>query len=159
MSDDPIAAATKAWYGYGHWDAAFWFIGPEPGMRKDEGEKLLERCSAWEVLGGAELLDCFELHKTFDYLKWHTRTSRMRLPVEDRTLRPPTQATWRQLIRLLLAYKGERTDNDAIGDYQCDSWGAANGEICAPELSALAARPFGKAGPHLISRFAYSASP
>ena len=111
-------------------------------MRKDEGEKLLERCSAWERLGSPELMGCFEHHDAFGYLKWHNRTTRMRLAVGGKTHRPPTQATWRQLIRLLLAYKGERTDNDAIGDYQCELWGSLNGEVCAPELSALAARSF-----------------
>lgn len=63
----------------------------------------------------------------------------MKVPVTNRTTRPPTQDTWRQLIRLLLAFKGERTDNDMIGDYQCDAWGSSSGETCAPELSALAA--------------------
>ena len=111
-------------------------------MQNDEGEKLSERCSVRERLGSLELIDCFEHHHTFGYLKWHNRTSRMRLPVKERTHRPPTQATWRQLIRLLLAYKGQRFDNDVIGDYQCDSSGALNGEVSAPELSALAARSF-----------------
>ena len=142
MTRDPVYNAARSWYGYGRWDAQYWFIGPEPGMRADEGEKLLERCSAWERLGSLELMGCFEHHDAFDYLKWHNRTTRMKVPVQNRTHRPPMQATWRQLIRLLLAYKGERADNDAIGDYQCELWGSLNGEVCAPELSALAARSF-----------------
>lgn len=64
----------------------------------------------------------------------------MRQPVNGQSMRPPTQDTWRQLIRLLLAFKGERTDNDAVGDYQAVRWGSGEGEVCVAELSALAAR-------------------
>ena len=70
MSEDPIAAATKSWYGYGRWDASYWLIGPEPGMRKDEGEELLARCRAWEQIGSIELIHCFAHHRSFGYLKW-----------------------------------------------------------------------------------------
>jgi hypothetical protein len=136
--DDPIASAAKRWYGYGRWDAPFWFIGPEPGMGKDEGENLLARCRAWQALGGAEMLDCFEHHRELGHLKWHTRN----LSRQGDSRRPPTQTTWRQLIRTLLAFKHLPHDNEAIGAYQCDSWGARDGETCLPELSALAARSF-----------------
>ena len=65
---DPISRAAKSWYGYGRWDAPYWFIGLEPGMRADEGERLLERCSAWERLGSPELMGCLEHHDAFGYL-------------------------------------------------------------------------------------------
>ena len=143
MTDDDarlVDSTAEIWYGYGRWDAPYWFIGPEPGMAASEGENLLERCRAWQALGSTELLDCFEHHKTFGHLKWHTRKIAMKLPINGNASRPPTQTTWRQLIRTLLAFKGERTDNDAIGDYQCTAWGSTAGETCAAELSALAAQ-------------------
>jgi hypothetical protein len=31
---------ARSWYRYGQWDAPFWFIGPEPGMHKDEHDSL-----------------------------------------------------------------------------------------------------------------------
>lgn len=31
MSDDAKAAAAKSWFGYGRWNAKYWFIGMEPG--------------------------------------------------------------------------------------------------------------------------------
>lgn len=40
---------------------------------------------------------------------------------------------------MLLGFKNERTDNDAIGDYQAAQWGTAKGETVVAELSALAA--------------------
>lgn len=132
--------AARDWYGYGRWGAPYWFIGPEPGMSKREGENLVARSETWAALGGCELMDCVAHHRAFGNMRHHKRTIPMKLPVDGHTMRPPTQPTWRQLIRVLLAFKGERTDNDAIGHYQCDKWGSAEGETCVAELSALAAR-------------------
>lgn len=142
MSADSIVDAAKCWYGYGRWDAPFWFIGPEPGMKRKEGDNLLARCEAWRDLGSTELLDCVDHHRAFRHTIYHDRTMRMKKPVRDETMRPPTQDTWRQLIRLLLAVKGERTDNDAVGDFQCTEWGTVTGKTCVVELSALAANSF-----------------
>jgi hypothetical protein len=142
MSDLPNIErlAAESWYGYGRWDAPYWFIGPEPGMHKDEVNNLLARCDAWARLGGGELLDVREHHRAFGLTKYFDRTMRMEQPVDDRTMRPPTQNTWKQLICLLLSYEGKRNDIDAIGDYQCDEWGFTKGETCVAELSALAAQ-------------------
>lgn len=140
MSGDPIRLAAERWYGYGLWAAPYWFIGPEPGMKKAEGDNLRERCEAWLRLGGGELVDCAAHHRAFHHSRYHDRTIPMKMPVNEQTMRPPLQDTWRQLIRLLLAFKGDRTDNDAVGDYQCDKWGSATGETCVAELSSLAAR-------------------
>jgi hypothetical protein len=75
-------------------------------------------------------------------MKHHTRNIPMKAPVGGQSMRPHTQSTWRQLIRLYLAFKGERSDNDAIGDYQCTKWGSRDGVTCLPELSSLAANGF-----------------
>jgi hypothetical protein len=50
----------------------------------------------------------------------------------------PTQNTWRQLIRLLLAYEDKPYDNESIAAYQAEKWGRADGETCVAEVSALA---------------------
>ncbi len=141
-TDDPILRAAASWFGYGHWSAPYWFIGPEPGMAKQEGDNLLARCRAWQTLGSPELLDNLEHHRAFNHMKHHTRNIPMKVPVGSQSMRPPTQSTWRQLIRLFLAFKGERSDNDAIGDYQCTKWGSIDGLTCLPELSSLAANGF-----------------
>lgn len=131
---------AESWYGYGRWNAPYWFIGPEPGMHKDEGDNLLARCNAWARLGTGELLDAREHHEAFGLTKYFDRTLPMRQPINGRDMRPPTQNTWKQLICLLLAYEGKRSDIDAVGDYQAEEWGSANGETCVAELSALAAQ-------------------
>jgi hypothetical protein len=132
--------AAENWYGYGRWGAPYWFIGPEPGMHKDEGDNLLARCDAWARLGGRGLLDVRQHHQAFGLSKYFDRTIPMKQPINGRDMRPPTQNTWKQLISLLLSYEGKRNDIDAIGDYQADEWGSAKGETCVTELSALAAQ-------------------
>jgi hypothetical protein len=135
-NDDPISLAAEYWFGYGSWNAPYWFIGPEPGKAKDEGENLKERCSAWLELcpngpASGGLVDAYQHHKAFGHLKFF----------EKRAPKPevPTQPTWRQLIRLLLAYQnGSAPSDKAIADYQATKWGRSNGEACVIEMSALA---------------------
>lgn len=137
--------AAEQWYGYGLWDAPYWFVGPEPGMARSEGDNLATRCNAWATLCKGrplELVDCIEHHRQFRHVKFFTRSIRMKHPVLDEVMRPPTQATWRRLITLLLAYLGERTDVDIAAQYQCTEWGRLKGDTCVVELSAVAARNF-----------------
>ncbi len=111
-------------------------------MKQKEGDNVAERCRAWyDLCHGKyqELIDCRTRHERFHQMRLFKRTIKMRAPINVETTRPPMQETWRRLIRLLLAYEGKRCDNDAVGDYQCENWGAEDGETCVVELSALAA--------------------
>ncbi len=135
--NNALELAARDWYGYGRWNAPYWFIGPEPGRAKAEEQSLKDRCAAWLRLckgnprEGA-LVDAYRHHKEFGRLEFFEAASGKK--------RVPTQATWRQLIRLLFAFqeRPNATDNDAIADYQATKWGRANGETCVVELSALA---------------------
>lgn len=53
MDSGTKAAAAEKWYGYGTWDAPYWFVGKEPGGADDP-----EQCASWLRLGGGELIDC-----------------------------------------------------------------------------------------------------
>lgn len=117
---------AREWFGYGRWSAPYWFIGPEPSMGRGDDDSLNVRCRAWVELGRGELVDCIEHHRAFGVRRWH-RT------------RPATQPTWRQLIRLVLAYKAEPTELEAVREYQRTQWGTAQGEVCVVELCAHAA--------------------
>ena len=116
---------AEDFFGYGRWEAPYWFVGPEAGMAK-AGDTLELRYQSWKRLKCAPVVDCAAHHRGFGFPKWH----------QDR---PPTQATWRQLIRLLLAYKGFPTDTESIRNYQRDRWGSSYGETCVIELSGLPA--------------------
>jgi hypothetical protein len=154
MSDDPIILAAQRWYGYGEWSAPYWFVGPEPGMKKVECNNLRERCDAWLGLCKGRpqaLVDSYAHHEAFHRLEYFTPTIKMKRPVLGLTLRPPLQDTWRQLIRMLLAFEGERTDNDMVGYYQSVKWGRKDAETCVLELSALAKRSLATIDPSGIN--------
>jgi len=119
---------TRCSYGYGRWDAPFWFIGPEPGIHADEHGSLFTRCAAWKSVGGSELVDCKQHHRAMNVTDWH------------RHPKPRLQPTWRRLIKLLFTYSQLPTNTDEIRTYQRDRFGSSTGETCVVELSALAAQ-------------------
>jgi hypothetical protein len=125
---------AEHFFGYGRWDAPYWFVGPEAGMAKS-GDSLELRYESWKTLEYAPVVDCAAHHRGFGFTKWHEP-------------HPPTQATWRQLIRLLLSFKsdtnGTDIDIEAIRAYQRDKWGSSTGETCVIELSGLASPNMGE---------------
>lgn len=132
--DDPKALAARSWFGYGRWDAPYWFIGMEPGGTDDHASY-----EVWMQLGGTELIDCRAHHLGTNFSKWHGGH------------RPPTQPTWRRLIQLLLGYEGKPADGDAVSIYQHDKWGALGGDTALLEVSALHAKNLAT----LVNRNAY----
>lgn len=114
-------------FGFGRWDAPYWFIGPEQGKGKVEESSNAPRIRAWDNLGKPDICDCFEFHKLIPDLTWHTG-------------KPPLQATWGSLILTLRAFQGEAIDTDARRYYQRDHWGRVHGETCVIDLSGTASR-------------------
>ena len=105
--DHATREMARRCYGYGRWDAPYWFIGPEPGMGLDEGNDLKLRVEAWVHLGSQELCDCQAFHQLIGQKQWHRG-------------KPRLQSTWRPLILLLTAFLGNKTDNESLRDYAID---------------------------------------
>lgn len=61
--DDAVSEMARRCYGYGRWDAPYWFIGPEQGQSQDTHDDLMSRVGAWLNFGGAELCDCQTFHE------------------------------------------------------------------------------------------------
>lgn len=115
--------AARSWFGYGRWEAPYWFIGMEPGGADDEASY-----EAWQDLGGGELIDCRAHHLSSNdpiWTRWHAAE------------RPPTQPTWRRLIQLFLSFEGTPTDLEAVARFQRDDWGSEDGETALIEVSGL----------------------
>ena len=125
--DDEIHEMARHCYGYGHWSAPYWFIGPEQGQAPEENDDLNLRLKAWLELGGGELTDCREFHALIGEKRWHRE-------------KPQLQSTWRPLLLLLMTFLGKKTDKDILRSYQRDMWGSTDGDTCVIELSGLAAR-------------------
>ena len=118
----------RRFFGYGRWDAPYWFIGPEQGKGPKETQDNTPRLRAWLQLGETELCDCHEFHRLIGEVSWH----------QDE---PTLQKTWRPLILLLMAYLERDTRIESLRTYQRDRWGrVSGGETCIIELSGLAAR-------------------
>jgi hypothetical protein len=115
-----IEAMARGWYGYGRWEAPYWFIGIEPG-----GDELDECLRRWNSLGRSELLDIATHHEK------HDRDFFGKYAV--------TQETWRALIWLLLAFKGIEPTRDNTLDYQKYHFGRSGDETAVIEISCLPA--------------------
>ena len=128
QTTDPKALAAARWFGYGRWDAPYWFIGKEPGGADDP-----EQYASWARLGGADLIDCREHDLDCPSERepgmWHGGEC------------PWLQNTWRPLIAMVLAYEGAQIyDEEAVRRYQDERWGRTDGDTALLELSAIAAK-------------------
>jgi hypothetical protein len=129
--DDDIALMARGFYGYGRWDAPYWFIGPEQG-----GDNNGLRARAFVKLAEEGLCDCKEFHKEIHENRWHREN-------------PALVPTWRRLILLLKVFLNDSTTEDLLNkercrallrDYQRDHWGMETGETCVIDLSGLSAK-------------------
>jgi hypothetical protein len=124
---------AKECYGYGSWEAPYWFIGPEQGQAAWEDHDLNLRHRAFCQLEEDGLCDCACFHRLIGETRWHRAT------------KPALQRTWSRLILLLMSFlqkPGDKKplDNEAVRAYQRDHWGKHGDETCVIELSGLPAR-------------------
>ncbi|MGC2580542.1 MAG: hypothetical protein WA399_00460 [Acidobacteriaceae bacterium] len=119
---------AQHFFGFGRWDAPFWFIGPEQGKGPTEAADNDLRVRAWLALGRPDICDCRSFHDAIGENHWHRD-------------KPRLQRTWRSLMLLLMTASGRPYDNSSLRSYQRTLWGEGeSGETCVIELSAVAAR-------------------
>lgn len=122
-----IEKMARQCYGYGRWDAPYWFIGLGEGMGS---ESLYKRAEAWGELQNEGLCDCRAFHERIRENRWHEK------PVQF-------QPTWRRLMLLLMTFLERDGDDDSLlRKYQSGEWGIREGETCACELFGLPAPNF-----------------
>ena len=114
---------VESFFGYGRWSAPVWFIGIEEAGGKAKQE-IEQRLAVWASRGHQELEDAPTFYPASGNQAWHGE-------------RAVTQATWKQLIRLLLLARGRSDDDDAVLDYQRTQLGSSTGETCLAELLPL----------------------
>src|SRR5665213_4104151 len=127
MSDDAKERASREWFGYGRWDAPYWFVGMEPG-----GDDHPELYTSWEAAGGTSLIDA-AVHEE----QWNLRVP-TQLQMHHFAPKPVIQkGTWQPLIHIALGFIGEDADGHA---YQRDRLGRFAGDMALIELCSVAAK-------------------
>ena len=113
----------ESFFGYGRWSAPIWFIGIEEAGGRTERE-IEQRLRVWASRGRKELEDATTFYAESGNTAWHGEHAAM-------------QATWKQLIRILLLARGKADDDDAILAYQRTQLGLSTGHTCLAELLPL----------------------
>jgi hypothetical protein len=124
--DSDLREMARRSYGYGRWDAPYWFIGPEQGQGDED---LTTRLKAWIHFGKRELDDCRDFHLRIGEQRWHGDALQL-------------QPTWRRLMLLFMSFLGRPADDASLLKYQRDEWGRLSGETCVIELAGLAAKSY-----------------
>src|SRR5580698_6302946 len=114
---------VATFFGYGQWNAPIWFVGIEEAGGMTERE-LEQRLAVWASRGKNELEDAPTFYPASGNHSWHGEHA-------------TGQATWKQLIRLLLVASGECDDNKAVTDYQRTKLGSSTNDTCLAELLPL----------------------
>jgi len=119
-------------YGYGNWDAPYWFIGPEQGVGQNETD-FAKRVTTFHKQSRDGLCDLCAFHRAIDQGEY------------CRDENPVLQRTWKVPILLLMAFKGETNPSDTTlrKEYQRDHLGRTDGETLLAELSGLPSRSQG----------------
>jgi hypothetical protein len=118
-----LEAFINSFYGYGNYQAPYWFIGMEEAGGVTE-QQIARQLEIWNTWGRGELLDVVEYARAMGITNWYGD-------------KPALQRTWRNLIRVFLTAKGQIADNEVMRQYQKTVWGTKNGETCLLELLPL----------------------
>jgi len=123
LDDKLLQDFINGFYGYGNYQAPYWFIGLEEGGGNSIQE-INSRLATWDKRGRQELEDVADYHIDFGISKyWGPH--------------PPLEATWNKLIRILLSAKGTPPSTEDVRTYQRDHLGRTGGETCLLELLPL----------------------
>ncbi len=116
FDDELLEKIVNTFYGYGNYQANYWFIGMEEagGDFKD----INNRINIWSNRGKQELEDLAEYHIAIGY-------------GEMFQLGAAIQPTWNKLIRTVLSTKGtESINKEDVRKYQINLLGRKNQETC-----------------------------
>jgi hypothetical protein len=148
LDDQLLEAFMNVFYGFGNYQARYWFVGMEEGGGNtlDAISKQLE---IWDKWGRKELIDVAEYAREMNITRWYGD-------------RPKLQPTWKPLIRIFLTAEGQSADAETMRQYQKNVWGTAEGNTCllellplpAPSISSWLYREISTL-PYLTSRKAY----
>ena len=127
VNDELLEAFADTFLTYGPLQAPYWFLGLEEGGGNSE-EEVKDQLLEWHNLGRASQMGFETKAESGNHF--------------FREINPPLQTTWRQQIRILFNALDRPVNNDAIREFQANSYGRntpARGEpnTCVMELFPL----------------------
>ena len=142
---DLILNYARNFLGYGNLNAPFWFVGmEEAGVQNPD--QAVGRAQVWNRLGNGHTVDLFDYSQQLGAVGERERCF-IENPYLDprrwfREHRPPTQPTWRPLIRFLMAvenqsHRNDGTDIENVRTYQRNNWGRVKSNNCLLEIFGL----------------------
>lgn len=130
VDSDLLQAFMKGFYGYGSYEAPYWFVGIEESGGNSVGD-IVRRLRAWDGRQRPEIDDLQGFHSSAE--------------IEISLTKP--QRTWRPLIQFVLRCKDESVSKESVCEYQASRLGREGGETCLLELLPLP-RPGARAWPY-----------
>jgi hypothetical protein len=125
LNDQLLEAFINGFYGFGNYQAPYWFVGMEEGGEATS-EDIANQLKIWDEWGRKELIDVIEYAREMKITQWYGDCPRL-------------QPTWRNLIRVFLTAEGQTADNETMRQHQKTSWGTKDGDTCLMELLPLPA--------------------
>lgn len=123
FDDQLLDEFAHTFYGYGSYQAQYWFVGMEEGGGNSYAE-INTRLNIWAKRGKQELEDV---------ALYHTDIGITHLFNE----KPKLQPTWNKLIRIVLSGNGQEPTTEQVRDYQRTLLGRPHGNTCLVELLPL----------------------
>ncbi len=125
LDDQLLEVFINGFYGFGQYEARYWFIGMEEGGG-NALEAIAKQVDIWDAYGRKELLDVAKYASEMDVTRWYGD-------------RPKLQPTWKHLIRIVLTAEGQPVDAETMRQYQKNDFGTEAGDTCLLELLPLPA--------------------
>lgn len=123
FDDQLLHTFMHGFYGYGNYQADYWFVGMEEGGG-DTVQEINQRLTVWDQRGRREVEDVAEYHLALGII--HPFVEKAKL-----------QPTWAKLIRVLLSIEGLSPTKEEVRRYQQQQWARSNGNVCLLELLPL----------------------
>ena len=123
FDDRLLSDFARSFYGYGDYEAPYWFVGMEEGGGSSYAE-VERRLRAWQDRGRSELEDLPTYSEVVGAGRFFEEGA-------------PLQPTWRGLIRILQAAEGAAPTPDSVREYQRDRLGRRGGQTALLELFPL----------------------
>lgn len=128
LKQEVLLSRLEHFWGFGQYDAEYWFIGMEEGGG-DELQEVSKRLLVWEQNGSPELIDNYEYHLGIsEYGYENFFEGKIRL-----------QNTWAKLIRAFLNIENPDKDYTVsdIKEFQAHCWGRGDSNNCLLDIFPL----------------------